>query len=95
MSCTAALVRFLTCGFERFLSLSANSFCGVLGFFSNSFRGVLGCLADGFDSFFDFLPCFLRIMLDVLAVPSCPNTVSVPAVSKATIKLVVSMISSS
>ena len=66
MSCTAALVRFLTYGFDGFLGLSANSFCGVLRFFSDSFRRVLGFLADGFDSFFDFLSCFLRIMLDVL-----------------------------
>src|SRR5207249_1444225 len=66
MSCPGTLVRFLTYGFDSFVGLSANSFGGLLRFFSNSFRRLLGFLTDGFDSFFDFLPCFLRPMLNLL-----------------------------
>src|SRR5438876_469066 len=66
MSCPAALVRFFTCGFEGFFGLSANSFCRLLRFFSDGFRGLLGFLTYGLSSFFDFLPCFLRPMLDLL-----------------------------
>src|SRR6476620_2378016 len=66
MSCLRTLGRFLACGFDSFLGLSANRLGGLLRFLSNSFRRLLGFLAYGFGALFNFLPGFLSALLNGL-----------------------------
>jgi hypothetical protein len=66
VSCPGSPCRLLTRTFHGFPGLSSDSFGGLLRFFSDSFRRLLGFLTYGLGSFFDFLPRFLRFMLDLL-----------------------------
>src|SRR6478736_6558131 len=55
MSCLRTLGRFLACGFDSFLGLSANRLGGLLRF-----------LSYGFGALFNFLPGFLSALLNGL-----------------------------